>query len=75
MTVWIIAYSVDGNTHTLKAEADHKLSMEEAVERLTREAEQHYEEQEFEADPGQEQTPAMLLYERFGITITGISEA
>ncbi len=75
MTVWIIAYNLDGNTHTLKTEADHKLEMEEAVELVTREAERAYEEQEFEADPGQEQTPAMLLYERFGITLTGISQA
>lgn len=74
MSVWIIAFNVDGNTHMLKVESGQAPDLDEAVDLVTRKAEETMEEQEFEPAPTEEQTPAMLLYERFGITITGISE-
>lgn len=76
MTVWIIAFNAEGNTHSIKVERDRKPDMEEAVALVTRHAEQTMEEQQaFEPDLTEEQTPAIVLYERFGITLTGISEA
>lgn len=74
MTTWIITYNVDNNTHVLKVESERKPALEDAVDLVTQKAEQEYEELEYEVDPGEEQTPAVLLSERFGITITGISE-
>lgn len=77
MTTWIIAYNKDGNTATLKIESAHQPDIDEAVELVTRKAEQEYagQESEHEHDPDLENTPATRLAERFGITITGISQA
>ena len=77
MTTRIIAYNKDGNTSTLKIESAHQPDIDEAVELVTRKAEQEYagEEIEHEHDPDMESTPATRLAERYGITVTGISEA
>jgi len=77
MTTWIIAYSKDGNTETLKTDSEHKPDIDEAVERVTQMARREYGQGDVERehDPDLEDTPATRLAERYGITITGISEA
>ncbi|MBA1274496.1 hypothetical protein [Stutzerimonas azotifigens] len=75
MTTWIIAYSKDGNTAMLKTDSEHKPDMDRAVELVTEKAEKEYVEQDVEPKSDEEQTPATRLADRFGITITGISEA
>ncbi|WP_120996577.1 hypothetical protein [Stutzerimonas urumqiensis] len=75
MTTWIIAYSKDGNTSTLKTEAERKLEMEDAVGLVMRKAEQDYADEAHEVSEDEDMTPAQQLAERYGITITGISEA
>jgi len=77
MTTWIIAYSKDGNTNILRTESDRQPDIDEAVELVTRKAEQDYadEDNAYEHDPDLEETPATRLNERFGITVTGISQA
>jgi len=77
MTTWIIAYNKDGNTSTLKIDSQHQPDIDEAVELVTRKAEELYPDQEAEHDHDAdlENTPATRLAERYGITITGISEA
>jgi len=77
MTTWIIAYNKDGNTETLKTESDHQPDIDEAVERVTQMARREFGEGDLdhEHDPDLEDTPATRLAERYGITITGISEA
>ena len=40
MTTWIIAYSKDGNTSILRTESDRQPDIDEAVELVTRKAEQ-----------------------------------
>lgn len=75
MTTWIIAYSKDDNTSTLRIESEHKPDMDEAVALVMRKAEQEHDEQDAEIELDEKSTPAIRLAERFGITITGISEA
>lgn len=77
MTTWIIAYNKDGNTATLKVDSAHQPDIDEAVELVTRKAEQEFagEEIALEHDADMESTPATRLAERYGITVTGISEA
>jgi len=75
MTTWIIAYSKDGNTATLKTDSDQKPDMDRAIELVTAKAEKEYVEQDVEPTSDEEQTPATRLADRFGITITGISQA
>ena len=77
MTTWSIAYSKDGNTSILRTESDRQPDIDEAVELVTRKAEQDYadEDNAYEHDPDLEETPATRLNERFGITVTGISQA
>ncbi|GAB6386846.1 hypothetical protein [Stutzerimonas marianensis] len=77
MTTWIIAYSKDGNTSILRTESDHQPDIDEAVELVMRKAEEQFGDQEdaYEHDPDVEETPATRLAERFGITVTGISQA
>ena len=77
MTTWIIAYSKDGNTSILRSESDRQPDIDEAVELVTRKAEHDYagEEDAYEVDPDVEQTSATRLAQRFGITVTGISQA
>ena len=77
MTIWIIAYNKDGNTATLKTESGHQPDIDEAVEFVTHMALREFGEGdvEHEHDPDLESTPATRLAERYGITITGISEA
>ncbi|MCP9339666.1 MULTISPECIES: hypothetical protein [Stutzerimonas] len=77
MTTWIIAYSKDGNTSIVRTESDRQPDIDEAVELVTQKAEQDYagEDDAYEMDPDVEQTPATRLAQRFGITVTGISQA
>ncbi|TLX54376.1 hypothetical protein DN824_17110 [Stutzerimonas nosocomialis] len=75
MTTWIIAYSKDGNTATLKTDSEQKPDMDRAIELVTAKAEKEYVEQDVEPTSDEEQTPATRLADRFGITITGISQA
>ncbi|AWM61234.1 hypothetical protein [Pseudomonas songnenensis] len=77
MTTWIIAYNKDGNTSTLKIDSEHQPDIDEAVDLVTRKAEELYPDQEIEHEhePDLEDTPATRLAERYGITITGISQA
>lgn len=77
MTTWIIAYNKDGNTSILRTESEHQPDIDEAVELVTRKAEQKYADEDIEREhePDLEDTPATRLAERFGITITGISQA
>ncbi len=75
MTTWIIAYSKDGNTATLKTDSEQKPDMDRAIELVTAKAEKEYVEQDVEPKSDEEQTPATRLADRFGITITGISQA
>lgn len=77
MTTWIIAYNKDGNTETLKTESDHQPDIDEAVELVTQMARREFGEGDLdhEHDPDLEDTPATRLVERYGITITGISQA
>lgn len=77
MTIWIIAYNRDGNTSTLKTDSEHRPDIDEAVELVTRMARRELGEGdvEHEHDPDLEDTPATRLAERYGITITGITQA
>jgi len=74
MATWIIAYNQNGNTSMIKVKSDHQPDLDEAVNLVTQKAEQDYEELDFEPDLNEEQTPALLLVERFGITVTGIAQ-
>lgn len=77
MTTWIIAYNKDGNTETLKTDSDCQPDIDEAVELVMQMARREFGEGDVERehDPDLEDTPATRLAERYGITITGISEA
>ena len=76
MATWIIAYNQNGNTSMLKVKSDHRPDLDEAVDLVTKKAERDYEELDFESDIdlGLEPSPALLLVERFGITVTGIAQ-
>jgi len=74
MATWIIAYNQNGNTSMLKVKSEHCPDLDEAVDLLTQKAEQDYEELDFEPDLSVERTPALLLVERFGITVAGIAQ-
>ncbi|WP_028239894.1 hypothetical protein [Stutzerimonas azotifigens] len=75
MTTWIIAYNKDGNTSTLKTEAEEKPDMEKAVELVSRHAEERFADEGVERELSDDSSPANRLAERFGITITGITQA
>lgn len=75
MTTWIIAYNKDGNTATLKTDADQQPDMDAAVELVSRYAEAHFADDAIKDDIDADASPANRLAERFGITITGISQA
>ena len=75
MTRWVITYSKDNNTATLELESANKPSMEQAVRHTLKMARQRYEEQEPSEGDEDLRGPAVLLAERFGITITGITQA
>lgn len=42
MTTWIIAYNKDGNTSMLKIDSEHQPDIDDAVELVTRKAEELY---------------------------------
>lgn len=77
MTTWIIAYNKDGNTATLKVDSEQQPGIDEAVALVTEAARREFGEGDIqhEHDADLEDTPATRLAERYGITITGISEA
>ena len=58
MTTWIIAYNKDGNTSMLKIDSEHQPDIDDAVELVTRKAEELYpdQESEHEHDPDLEDT-------------------
>lgn len=74
MTRWVITYNKDNNTSTLEIESPNKPSMEQAVRHTLKMARQRYEEQEPSEVDEDLRGPAVLLAERFGITITGITQ-
>ncbi|MBB3104372.1 hypothetical protein [Azomonas macrocytogenes] len=74
MSTWIIAFNKDGNTSSIKVDSGRQPDLDDAVELVTRKAEQDYEVLNFEPDLNEEQTPALKLAERYGITITGIAQ-
>ncbi|NQD81324.1 hypothetical protein D16iCDA_06090 [Pseudomonas seleniipraecipitans] len=73
MSQWIITYSRDEAAEVLKVESNEKPSVEEAATWLLEWAEENLEKLEPKEQPREEQTPAVRLEERFGITITGIA--
>ena len=75
MTRWVITYNKDNNTSTLEIESPNKPSMEQAVRHTLKMARQRYEEQEPSEVDEDLRGPAVLLAERFGINITGITQA
>lgn len=75
MTRWVITYNKDNNTSRLEIESPSKPSMEQAVRHTLRMARQRFEEQEPSEVDEDLRGPAVLLAERFGITITGITQA
>jgi len=75
MTRWVITYNKDNNTSTLEIECENKPSMEQAVRHTLKMARQRYEQQEPSEVDEDLRGPAVLLAERFGITITGITQA
>ncbi|HLV18692.1 MAG TPA: hypothetical protein VKY70_14630 [Pseudomonas sp.] len=75
MTRWVITYNKDNNTSTLEIESPNKPTMEQAVRHTLKMARQRYEEQEPSEVDEDLRGPAVLLAERFGITITGITQA
>ena len=75
MTRWVITYNKDNNTSTLEIESPNKPTMEQAVRHTLKMARQRYEEQEPSEVDEDLRGPAVLLAERFGITITDITQA
>lgn len=73
MATWIIAYNQNGNTSMIKIKSEQRPDLDDAIDLVTQKAEREYEELDFDPDPNEEQTPALLLVERFGITVTGIA--
>lgn len=73
MSQWIITYSRDEAAEVLKVESNEKPTVEEAATWLLEWAEENLEKLEPKEQPREEQTPAVRLEERFGITITGIA--
>ncbi|MGH8352326.1 MAG: hypothetical protein ACRERY_02165 [Pseudomonas sp.] len=74
MAKWIITFNKDGNTSKLETESAKKPSMERAIQLVREVAEQKYEPQD-PGEPGETQAePALVLFERYGITITGIAK-
>ncbi|OLU15414.1 MULTISPECIES: hypothetical protein [unclassified Pseudomonas] len=74
MSRWIITYSRDEAAEVLKVKAKEKPSLEQAVTWLLEWAQENLEPLEPKEQPHEEQTPAVRLEERFGITITGIAK-
>lgn len=73
MSQWNIAYSRDEAAEVLKVKSKDKPSLEQAVIWVLEWAEENLERLEPKEQPHEEQTPAVRLEERFGITITGIA--
>ncbi|TBU94713.1 hypothetical protein [Phytopseudomonas dryadis] len=73
MTKWNIAYSRDEAAEVLEVKSAEKPSLEQAVQWLLEWAENNLEPLEPKEQPHEEQTPAVRLEERFGITVTGIA--
>lgn len=74
MSQWIITYSRDEAAEVLKVKSKEKPSLEEAVNWVLEWAEENLERLEPKEQPHEEQTPAVRLEERYGITITGIAK-
>ena len=74
MATWIIAYNQNGNTSMMKVNADQRPDLDKAVELVTKKAEREHSELDFALELGGEPSPALLLAERFGITVTGIAQ-
>ncbi|NQD92329.1 hypothetical protein HP532_06630 [Pseudomonas sp. CrR25] len=75
MAKWMITYSKDEGTGVLEVDAAHRPNMEEAVQWLLNMAAETYPQEEPKEQPHETQTPAVRLLERYGITVTGISQA
>src|SRR5690606_9740130 len=75
MTRWVITYNKDHNTSALEIESPNTPPVAQAVRHTLRMARQRYEEQEPSEVDEDLRGPAVLLAERFGITITGITQA
>jgi len=73
MSQWIITYSRDEAAEVLKVKSNEKPSVEQAAIWLLEWAEENLEKLDPKEQPREEQTPAVRLEERFGITITGIA--
>lgn len=74
MATWMITYNRDEATEVLEVESASKPSVEQAVKWLLEMAEKTYEREEPKEVPYETQTPAVRLMERYGITLTGISQ-
>nr|WP_288354808.1 hypothetical protein [uncultured Pseudomonas sp.] len=74
MSQWIITYSRDEAAEVLKVKANEKPSLEQAVAWVLEWAQENLEALEPKEQPHEEQTPAVRLEERYGITITGIAK-
>nr|WP_288454356.1 hypothetical protein [uncultured Pseudomonas sp.] len=74
MSQWIITYSRDEAAEVLKVKSKDKPSLEQAVGWVLEWAQENLEPLEPKEQPHEEQTPAVRLEERYGITITGIAK-
>ena len=74
MTTWIIAFNQNGNTSAIRLASNRQPDMSTAVELVTRKAEREYERIDLDPDMDDLPTPAQLLANRYGITITGIAQ-
>lgn len=74
MSQWIITYSRDEAAEVLKVKSKEKPSLEQAVTWVLEWAQENLEPLQPKEQPREEQTPAVRLEERYGITITGIAK-
>lgn len=75
MAKWAITFNKDGNTVKIETESAQKPSLEEANARVLEVAEREgYERQEGAESVEAAREMALLLLERYGITLTGIAE-
>ncbi|GLX13699.1 hypothetical protein Pstr01_19380 [Pseudomonas straminea] len=74
MSQWIITYSRDEAAEVLKVKSKERPSLEQAVAWVLEWAQENLEALEPKEQPHEEQTPAVRLEERYGITITGIAK-
>lgn len=76
MAKWAITFNKDGNTVKIETESADKPSMDEAIQKVLEVADQEgYERNDENVTPEDEREPALLLLDRYGITLTGIAEA